>query len=36
MAMVPSTVTEKGVLYAMRMGHVYIARDGRTIIGRFS
>jgi GNAT superfamily N-acetyltransferase len=28
-----STVTEKGVLYAMRMGHVYIARDGRTIIG---
>jgi len=28
-----STVTEKGVLYAMRTGRVYIARDGRTIIG---
>src|ERR1035441_3364906 len=28
-----STVTEKGVLYAMRTGRVYVARDGRTIIG---
>jgi GNAT superfamily N-acetyltransferase len=27
-----STVTEKGILYAMRLGRVYIARDGRTII----
>jgi GNAT superfamily N-acetyltransferase len=26
------TVTEKGVLYAMRMGRVYVARDGRTTI----
>ena len=28
-----STVTEKGVLYAMRTGRVYIVRDARTIIG---
>jgi GNAT superfamily N-acetyltransferase len=28
-----STVTEKGVLYGMRMGRVYVARDGRAIIG---
>ena len=28
-----STVTEKSVLYAMRTGYVYTARDGRTIIG---
>lgn len=28
-----STVTEKGVLYALRNSHVYVARDGRTIIG---
>ena len=28
-----STVTEKGVLYGMRTGRVYMARGGRTIIG---
>jgi GNAT superfamily N-acetyltransferase len=28
-----STVTEKGVLFGMRNGRVYIAREGRTIIG---
>jgi GNAT superfamily N-acetyltransferase len=28
-----SNVTEKGVLYALRTSRVYIARDGRTIIG---
>jgi GNAT superfamily N-acetyltransferase len=28
-----STVTEKGVLFALRNARVYIARDGRTIIG---
>ena len=28
-----STVTEKGVLYALRTSRVYIARDGRAIIG---
>jgi GNAT superfamily N-acetyltransferase len=28
-----STVTEKGVLFGMRNGRVYIARDGRMIIG---
>jgi GNAT superfamily N-acetyltransferase len=26
-------VTEKGVLYAMRTGRVYIVRDGRAIVG---
>jgi GNAT superfamily N-acetyltransferase len=28
-----STVTDKGVLYAMRTGRVYVARDGRAIVG---
>ncbi len=28
-----STVTEKGILYAMRLGRVYVVRDGRAIIG---
>jgi GNAT superfamily N-acetyltransferase len=28
-----ATVTEKGILYALRMGRVYIARDGRTLVG---
>lgn len=28
-----STVTEKGVLFNMRNGQVYVAREGRTIIG---
>jgi GNAT superfamily N-acetyltransferase len=28
-----STVTEKGVLYAIRNSRVYIARDGRAVIG---
>jgi GNAT superfamily N-acetyltransferase len=28
-----STVTEKGVLFGMRNGRVYIVRDGRTITG---
>ena len=28
-----ATVTEKSVLFGMRNGRVYIARDGRTIIG---
>jgi GNAT superfamily N-acetyltransferase len=28
-----STVTEKGVLFNMRNGRVYVAREGRTIIG---
>jgi GNAT superfamily N-acetyltransferase len=28
-----STATDKGVLYGMRAGRVYVARDGRTIIG---
>lgn len=28
-----STVTEKGVLYALRHSCVYVVRDGRTIIG---
>jgi GNAT superfamily N-acetyltransferase len=28
-----STVTEKGVLYALRNSRVYIVRDGRAIIG---
>jgi GNAT superfamily N-acetyltransferase len=28
-----SAVTETGVLYAMRLGRVYVARAGRTIIG---
>jgi GNAT superfamily N-acetyltransferase len=28
-----SNVTEKGVLYALRNSRVFIARDGRTIIG---
>jgi GNAT superfamily N-acetyltransferase len=28
-----STVTEKGVLFGMRNGRVYVARDGRILIG---
>jgi len=28
-----STVTEKGVLYALRNSRVYVVRDGRTMIG---
>lgn len=28
-----ATVTEKGILFGMRNGRVYIARDGRTIVG---
>jgi len=28
-----ATVTEKGVLFGMRNGRVYIAREGRTIVG---
>jgi GNAT superfamily N-acetyltransferase len=28
-----SVVTEKGVLFGMRNGRVYVARDGRTLIG---
>jgi GNAT superfamily N-acetyltransferase len=28
-----STVTEKGVLFSMRNGQVYVAREGRAIVG---